>query len=718
MQVNINHLPSDLGQTLAELRTAAGLKQTDIAQRLNVDQSRVSRIEKGNVTPTSSEIEGYLSAIGTEDGEAYRQFLKLHWKHLERPSFWHPERDALCKTEISLQKLENFKSQPKISKQQINEAELYGDTLRREAQYLIDLNHSIAFIGKNGVGKTTAVCKLTGLINPQQPQFDRQSLLATNTSRTTVCEVSIRSEKQFGLIVHPLSVDEINKVIEDFWAVWKDCTEEDREDKKNDVAWEIERALRNMIKAVEGNTESEDPLAALVNQCDSLPIFRSEIFDKLKLSERKQVEFWFNETSEQKNREEFKKKFQAINYSRDKELPLPQRIDVMVPDKIFESSPYNLEIVDTRGVEVEGTAKGTVLRQDLIKYLDDPRTLSVLCCKFGDAPGDVIYSFIDNLSQTRQEAFKERVVILVLVHNNDALKTRNDFGDYIDTEGEAYKIEDNKIRSQIRKLQQKCSTLINMPILFLNASSEDSRQVAEELNKQLENLRYFHVQPLLEAVDALDVLIKNVEEKNAQLARKNVLESLKIFLEQNPKLPVYSWRIQDEYLFDEMKKTHPRKVLATVRRDGKLDSFNVYDILANGSRNIAWHSSKEPFYGLNGIINNLLGNPELKPTHNFLKQIKSNWSVWREDFLKYSEQTGKQVFQYQLEYYFNWAECAAMYGQKGKFRDQVIAKLEEWFDDPEQRKLHNLLKARIEKAWEEKVLAQLKKLTDESLEAE
>lgn len=717
MTHSIHDFPSDLGQTLAELRNAAGKTQTDIAGNLKIDQSRVSRIEKGTVTPTQSEIDGYLSAIGTEDAKAYHEFLKLRWIHLNRPSFRHPQREELCKAETSLQKLENFKSQSKVLKQQLNEAQLYGDTLLREAKYLSELNHSLAFVGKVGIGKTTAICKLTGLVNPQEPKFNRKSVLATGKGRTTACEVHIRPRNKFGLVVHPCSEDEINKVIEDFWAVWKNSTEEDAENKRTDVSWEIERALRNRIKSVSENKESEDPLGDIVKECENLATFRTEIFELLELSERKQQEFWFDETSEQTNRENLQKKFKDINYSLDNELPLPQRIDVFVPDKIFQFSPYELELVDTRGVDVEGTAKGTVIREDLIDYLHDPRTLTVLCCKFDDAPGDLIYSLIDKLSETREEAFKERVIILILPHNDDALETTDNAGNEIETEEEAYKQKQSEVQRKLRKLQQKSNKELKMPIFFFNASSEVPVQVEELLNKPLETLRLTHVKPLLEAVDALDVLIKDIEEKNAREARKKVIAALNIFLEQNPQLPLLEQRV-DEYLMKEMSQAHPRKVLATVRRGGSLDSLNVYVILSNGARNIAWHSSKEPYYGLRGIINNLLGNYDLKPAHNFLKQINANWSVWREDFLKYAEQTGKQVFQFQLEYSFNWAECAAMYGQGGQFRKRVISKLEQWFEDSEQEHLHDLLKNRIEKAWQEKVLEQLSNLTDEDIEAE
>ncbi|HEY9874166.1 MAG TPA: helix-turn-helix transcriptional regulator [Candidatus Obscuribacterales bacterium] len=714
------NLPRDLGQTLAKLRDDKGLTQADIARSLNIDQSRVSRIEKGNVIPTTPEIEGILSTVGTENAKAYGEFLEMRWDNIDRPSFWHPQRDALCKAETYLQKLENFKSKPKVLKQQINEADFYGDTILREAKYLTDLNHSIAYVGKIAVGKTTAICKLTGLFNPQESKFNRQSILATAKGRTTACEVRIRGGEKFGFIVHPQSQEEINKVIEDFWAVWKGSTEENADNQKTDVSWEIERALRNMIKSAADDIESEDPLLDIVNQCENLDTFRLEVFERLKLSDKQKVlERYFEDTSEQTNLEELKEMFKTINYSRDKDIPLPQRIELFVPVKFLPFSPYDLEFIDTRGVDVEGTTKGSILRQDLIDYLDDPRSLTVLCCNFDDAPGEVIYNFIDSLIETRQKAFKERVVLLILAHNNEALETKDNTGEDIETEAEAYKQKQDEVERKLKKLQQKCNDAINIPIIFFNASSNEAinepAKISNELIKRLEQLRASRFEQIVNAADALDILIKDVEEKNAREAHQEVIKRLKNYLKQNRNLSEQSRLIHD-YLLEEMKKAHQRQVLATTRRRGHSNSFNVYVLLAKKARDISWYRSYEFFSEVKGIIKSCLADSELKPAHSFLEQLNANWGKWREYFLKYSEQTAKQLFQYRLEYSFNWAECVDEYGKEGKFRDKVIEKLREWFEDPEQADLHDIFNSRIEKVWQEQVLAQLRRLTDDGVE--
>lgn len=52
---------------LAEIRETYGLNQTDVAERLGVSQSRVSRIERGDMDHTElATIRAYVGALGGE----------------------------------------------------------------------------------------------------------------------------------------------------------------------------------------------------------------------------------------------------------------------------------------------------------------------------------------------------------------------------------------------------------------------------------------------------------------------------------------------------------------------------------------------------------------------------------------------------------------------------------------------------------------------------
>ena len=67
--------PADLGGQLAKIRLAAELNQSDVASNVGVDQSRISRIEKGDVTPTASEIRRFLKGVGSDDSVKFLKYL-------------------------------------------------------------------------------------------------------------------------------------------------------------------------------------------------------------------------------------------------------------------------------------------------------------------------------------------------------------------------------------------------------------------------------------------------------------------------------------------------------------------------------------------------------------------------------------------------------------------------------------------------------------------
>ncbi|AFZ18625.1 helix-turn-helix domain-containing protein [Allocoleopsis franciscana] len=703
MNISIYDVSGDIGKTLAELRKAAKKKQADIAESLNVAQSHVSRIEKGKLIPTNEEIEGYLSAIDTDEARDYLAFLKP-WEILKRPSFRNPQRDELWKAETSLRELNQLISNdaPDLLKAQ---AQMYDKRVREEAEYLTSLKHSIAYVGSVGVGKTTAVCKLTGLIMPQEKNFLRQSILAVGSGRTTVCEVCIRPGAKFGIRVKLKSKDEIHKLVEDFCAAKRNIDKGNQENQLEVVSEEMQRLLLNMAGL------QPESLAELIKQCDNADTLPLKFLELLKLPERTREEIEYDKTSNQTGIEWLKETFKLINYGRHKEFSVPQRIDVIVPDNVFQFSDYELEIIDTQGIDK------TAIRRDLLGYLNDQRTLTVLCSRFKDAPDREIYDLLENLIKNgAKKTLKERVLILALPQNDEADNMMNYAGDPVNSTDEAYNLKREEVQTKLQPLLQSIEG-IDIPIIFFNAKSEEDNpaKIANELIKKLDNLRDSYVKQLSSTVEAINVLIKNQKEQNARDAYKEVSESLKIFLKDYRNKPLPLWNVYTS-LIEQMEKTPASTIRATMRRNGTWHKFDVYLHLGNKARSNAWSATRPAFYGLKELVKNMNHKPKLEPAYNFLSEILANWEVWHEEFLKYAEQIGEQIFRPTLVKSYIWAECAALEG--AGFREQVIWKLRPWFKNPEQQHLHNFLKNRIEEAWQEKVLAQLEKLTDKGTEGD
>ena len=91
------------------------------------------------------------------------------------------------------------------------------------------------------------------------------------------------------------------------------------------------------------------------------------------------------------------KTFIEINNGRRSDIALPRLIDVVIPDDVLSEETFGLSLVDTKGVDQ------TAVRPDLEARLRDPRTLTVLCTRFNEAPGPTMQRFLEHAGDTSQK---------------------------------------------------------------------------------------------------------------------------------------------------------------------------------------------------------------------------------------------------------------------------------------------------------------------------
>src|SRR5262245_37063464 len=82
---------------IARIRADAHMTQSAVAEKAGLDQSRVSRIEKGEVASISDveRVLEALAALGAPNAAEYKAYAALDWQHIEPPSFWNSERACL-----------------------------------------------------------------------------------------------------------------------------------------------------------------------------------------------------------------------------------------------------------------------------------------------------------------------------------------------------------------------------------------------------------------------------------------------------------------------------------------------------------------------------------------------------------------------------------------------------------------------------------------------
>ncbi len=242
-----------LSSAIARFRADAGVTQTVLAEYAGLDQSRVSRIEKGE--PASvSEVDRLLQALarlGVKKANDYKPYATREWLHIEQPSFWNPELACLEITEETLGKIEDFlkdEDRPWPLRRQI---ERHRESLIRSATFLIRQNHNLAFVGDMGVGrKSTAISFIFDLLVPvsMAEKSINRPILETGAGGTTICEVHVKGGPEFGITLQPMSDSEMSQLVADFCAAkWAIVMGEQRDNSDTvGVSREVERAIRNM----------------------------------------------------------------------------------------------------------------------------------------------------------------------------------------------------------------------------------------------------------------------------------------------------------------------------------------------------------------------------------------------------------------------------------------------------------------------------------------
>lgn len=705
-------LPADIGHRLAILRSKAGLSQSSVAPKVRIDQSRISRIEKGEIFPSLTEIQPYLEALGTDEARKYLVYLGKEWKILPLPAPETPELENIWLAEQTLQALEIFVGEKDLPSPVRAEVDMHRQSLQDAAVFLSCLDHQIAFIGDIGVGKTTALCLAAGLILPDpKAGLDSKVALETGGGRITVCEVRIKSGPKWGIIVEPQQESEIYRLVADLCESLKskDATEGPEMETKG-VPRELERALRNMLKlarklqkTTEGKRILQDPLKELAQKLETLDELRSDVSSRLQLWKRTTRELWWDENGKRQPLEWLRGTFVKVNNGRLEDVSLPQRIDIVVPKEILEQDTFSIGFIDTRGVD------GTAIRSDLKACLDDPRTVTVLCSNFRAAPDATMGGFIEHALNTGSiRALSERVVLLILPRPSEAIEMKDEAsGEKVDSEVDGYELKAEDVRAKLEGLGAK-----DMPVLVFNATSDRAEDLREEIIRQVHRMRKAHIDRISSLAGTVNSLIANYEIEAAALVRREVENRLRIFSEQHDSLPERLQPVHDQ-LVSALQTLHPRTVWATTRRQGSWYNLDVFYYLGTGAASEAKRRSDPAIFGLEALIKNMLGDSELQAAHGFLEEVRINAREWSERFIQTARRAGEETFRPALESASGlWSDCENRWGLGLGYRDDVADLIRDWFLTPERNSLHRLLERRVIAAWETEIIQPLRSLYD------
>ncbi len=679
-------------------REKARMSQTELATALSVSPSVVSRLE-GTEYADSKMAERYLAAINTPLGKQIVHYYGQRWLFIERPAFTHPEREVIWLAEQALQGLNQFESSAKFDSILQDPISKLKARIVSETEFVRHREHSIAFIGEIGVGKTTALSFVTNLITSAKTDSP-ESVFPTGSGRTTVCEVAIKIAPTYGISVDSLSEEAIRELVSDLVNGLKTG--------KSGLPSELERVIRNMadLKRTSSRTKSAleksktvDPLKDMVDASDDCDQVIMEVLSRMKLASRTEAQMILSESAEG-SIDWLASNIAKINYGQHQNFSVPQRITVLLPLKALRETPYLLSVVDTKGVE------GTTQRVDLKAQIDDPRTVVVLCSKFSDAPGAVPLSVVRETVDSGSDALDSgRLCLLVLPREDEALKVVDDSGMNPSTAEEGYAVREAQIDQQFAT-----DGLPSIPVNFYNVGRDNPAEVWAWLTSMIDGLRANKIARINRFVGAAHDLINNSDVAKSRQARTVIAAQIVGTANRFSTFP-NSIRPASSNLVTEAKKTHQSSIAASISRRGRWENFNVPHIIGVGVRADANLRTRENFIRMDEQIEGLKDTyGRLLDIKQILDSIQDDLIEWKQDFLNKAALTGRVTFAPYLEGASGlWSECENRWGAGSGYRVDISDIFQKHFEeDVAAVEASERVNASLAKIWRQIVIEPLK----------
>ena len=585
----------ELGKELARVRKLAGLTQAELAGRLGMSQSVVSRTEDGERRLKNTKLREFVEAIGTAEARAIETRRSREWSALERPTLSHPDHDLFWKAETVLREVRTLLNQPDITQAFARRIEALYKEVKTAAGELLKRECSMVFIGKVGVGKTSAICHIAPLV-VSEPGSPRPSpVLDVGAGRTTLCEVHIRTGPT-SIVIEPCTEDEIRAHVADFadkllYAISGDGERSTSQDDQI-MSREVERAVRNMAdlrrpggRHAEG-AKTPDPAKELARQIlaeeqgrdkgdqDVALRLQSEILSRMRTGRRQRRDVRWDEGAGADRLEWLSSEFHRINIGENPEFTIPRRIHVFVDEPLITpDGDVEVRIVDTKGIDE------TVARADLEKHIGASHTVLVLCSGFNDAPGTEATNLLRRASEAGIGGDRLQGLVLGLPKFDEALQMRDDAGEPVGSIEEGYDLKTSVVEETVHQ----SLGFRKFTVRFFNSHEDDAVGLRRDLSERVHMMFDGYRKEVDELVEAARELIENYEDKQAQEVVRQAAVLVRSWIKNNMDLSSVE-REAERSLLDEVENVHPASIHATMRRKGGWHNLDYGHHLAYGAK--------------------------------------------------------------------------------------------------------------------------------------
>ena len=689
-----------LRKALQELREEAGMSQAELAKQLPFTASRISRLESGDIGLKPEEAQDIAKAIGTSRALEFAEYLGQTWQAIESPGFDHVSRRVLWEAETALRRLDDLQDDPDLKNVFLKQVESCREALKRVAGFLAGTEHSIAFIGSPGVGKTTAICSLARLRDLSLGGLDQQMMLQTGGGRTTICEVHVRCGREYAISVDPCSDEEMRQYVAEFCDHIIGLTEtgESKPGEAVGLNAEIDRALRNMtgltikrIKGPDGKLRQEDPAKELVAEYPNREDLQAQVFSRLDLLRRRRLSITYSKDSSTTGLHWISRVFAQINYGRHPEFSLPRRIEVSLPDPILDEMKVDLRLIDTRGVD-----EPKAPRRDLQSYLDDDRAIIVFCSGFKDAPDAAMLDVIDRAVQGGlRQSILERGAIVVLPQDGEERKVRDQHGEQASSVEEGRHIKEGQLASTLKRVG-----VSGLRVTFMDVSQpDDCKALKDTLVAMVMELRHRASEQIASLVKTVERLIANKANEQVRAVFEEMSRRIRVWVEANPRIADGEPRVE-RGLLSEMADVHASSLRAAVNRRGDWWNFDYWHGLGYGSRCETVARTEKYLTALKVEIAHQRADAELSEAHGFLEHLDSQIDEAVKNYHLEMQAVGEAAFAEQLrEDHAYWSQCRDRWGGGPGYKSDIRGWTDKWFSEEVRRERHKFIETEMQRRW-------------------
>ena len=637
-----------------------------------------------------------MEAIGTPEALYLSTAISREWLEIQRPPLDHPDQDLLWDAEEVCRSLVALSRDPEVRHAFGQRLTEYIDGIKQGAGLLLKRNYHIAFIGSKGIGKSTAICKITGLEVPGPDNAMPMPVLEAGGGGVTICDVHLGTGDGFGLVIEPCSEEEIHAHVSDFAEHVKGTAanaEDETEEGGQGIAQEIERAIRNLAglkvrrdKGPDGKTIRRDEAKELEERTGSEYVF--EVLVRMELHRRDRRDIWHDPAAGKTPLGWLKDTFEQVNNGRHPDFTLPNRIEIIVPQPLLEKTDLSIRFIDTRGID------GIAVRADLEQRLDEPHTLALLCSYFNDAPSAAVRVLLERAREAGVRRLERNTALLVLPRPNEALAVKDEGGACAETVGDGYELKSESAAMALAPLD-----LSNLRIGFFNAFGDDPVRLRSLILDSLDAIRDEFRAKLGEDLASARLLLANHEKEQVREVQRSAAVMLRTWVTQCRNVPPLGGQVRDS-LLSQIRSAHASTVRATIRREGEWPHLDYGHHLGYGARRLAAIALKlevERFKGIAGVMEENLEYAEAK---DLIQQAQRVLESAFEDLLRRVQLRGRTAFKDALKHDRSlWVRCGGEWGRGSGYRDRVADTKERWFNATAQQEIERELFELIDRKW-------------------